>query len=513
MRKCLNRIDEVEPRVRSFVPGVAMAESRKQALHRAAALDARLAEESDASSSSGELPLAGVTLAIKDNMCTEGIPTTAGSRALAGYVPPHDATVVRRLLDAGATVVGKTMCDEFGMGSTTESCYVQGSDDDLATGDGSLPPPGPTTRNPWDLTRVPGGSSGGSAAAVASGCCDAALGTDTGGSVRQPAAFCGVVGLKPTYGLCSRWGLIAYASSLDVPGPIAATVEDCALLLDVIAGPDARDASAAPSPSPSAGTGWAGGSGAASYAGAVDAAQALLDSPGAGGALAGLRVGVVSQTMDAGSGGVDPGVHATVEAALDRLKGAGAQVGPANLPSFGLGLPAYYVTAVAEASSNLSRYDGLRYANAGASASGFGGADLMAAIADHRGRGLGGEPLRRVLMGTYALSEGYGASLYKRAQAVRKRVQGEMLGALDDFDVLVTPTAPTLAYASDAKDLLDPLQVSVPHPPKRANTILRSQTHTFTHTRTCSHAHMLTHTLFLPPSISLPSCRCTWAMS
>lgn len=307
----LDRAQSVEGQVNSF-----LALDAEGALAAAAAVDARLAAGDPAGA------LAGVPLAIKDNICTAGLATTAGSKQLAGYMPPFDATAVARLRAAGAVLIGKANMDEFGMGSSTENSSF-----------------GPT-RNPWDLARVPGGSSGGSAAAVAAHQVAAALGSDTGGSIRQPASFCGCVGLKPTYGRVSRYGLVAYASSLDCIGPLATSVADAAALLGVIAGHDAADSTSSARP-------------AEDYVSALLALGALPSAP-----LAGRRLAVITETMGKG---VDVGVAAALEGAVAHLRGLGAEVDEVSLPSFAFGLPAYYVIALSEASSNLSRYDGVRY--------------------------------------------------------------------------------------------------------------------------------------------------------
>ncbi|KAI8472916.1 MAG: glutamyl tRNA amidotransferase, subunit A [Monoraphidium minutum] len=380
----------------------------EHALAQARAIDAKLA----AGEAAG--PLAGVPIAVKDNICTRGLRTTAGSRVLEGYVPPFDATAAARLRAAGAVLIGKTNMDEFGMGSSTENSGYK------------------PTRNPWDASRVPGGSSGGSAAAVAAGQAAAALGSDTGGSIRQPAHFCGVVGLKPSYGRVSRYGLIAYASSLDVVGPLAASVEDAALVLSAIAGHDPRDSTSAAEPVPD-------------FAAGLVAAEALGDRP-----LAGKRVGVIAQTSGAGVGA---GVAAAVGAAVAHLQALGAEVEEVSLPSFDAGLPAYYVLALSEASSNLARYDGVRYGLRAPEAAGLG--ELYAAT---RGAGLGAEVKRRILMGSYALSAGYYDAYYKRAQQVRALVQREMGAALSRCDLLVCPAAPTPAYRLGEKSS-DPLEM------------------------------------------------------
>jgi aspartyl-tRNA(Asn)/glutamyl-tRNA(Gln) amidotransferase subunit A len=369
------------------------------ALAEADAVDARAAQ--------GEaLPLAGVPIAVKDNICTLGLPTTCGSRLLAGYRSPYEATAVRRLRAAGAVIAGKTNLDEFGMGSSTESSAL-----------------GPT-RNPVAPGRVPGGSSGGSAAAVAAGWVPAALGSETGGSVRQPAAFCGIVGIKPSYGRVSRYGLVAYASSLDQIGVFGRSVADAARVLDVIAGPDPLDATAAVHNG--------------EPLGAVAAAAAAGSGP-AGLPLRGLTVGVPSEYFPAG---LDADVRAACDTAVELLRQLGAAVRPVSLPSTRFAVPAYYVIATAEASSNLSRFDGVRY--------GVRPADV-AVTADvyerARSAGFGAEVKRRIMLGTYALSAGYHDQYYGTAQRVRSRICADFDDAFADaIDVLFTPTTPTPAF-------------------------------------------------------------------
>lgn len=350
-------------------------------------------------------PLAGVPVALKDNLCTRGVPTTAGSRILEGWRPPYDATVVGRLAAAGAVVVGKTNLDEFAMGSSTESSAF-----------------GPT-RNPRDPSRVPGGSSGGSAAAVAAGFAPLALGSDTGGSVRQPAALCGVVGAKPTYGLVSRYGLIAFASSLDQIGPFAATVADAALLLDVIAGHDPADSTSLPSAPPRA--------------------AAALDR-----GVEGLRIGLVSEL--AAAEGLDGEVAARTREAADALSAAGAKVEEVSVPAAVHGLSAYYLIAPAEASSNLARYDGVRYGQR------VQGADITEMYVRTRSAGFGAEVKRRIMLGTYALSAGYYDAYYGKAQKVRTLLIGDFDAAYRRFDALIAPTAPGGAFPLGSKTS-DPL--------------------------------------------------------
>jgi aspartyl-tRNA(Asn)/glutamyl-tRNA(Gln) amidotransferase subunit A len=358
-----------------------------QARAAAAVIDARVAAGDDPGS------LAGVPVALKDNMCIRGVPTTCSSRILEGWRPPYDATVVERLTGAGAIVVGKTNLDEFAMGSSTENSAF-----------------GPT-RNPHDLSRVPGGSSGGSAAAVAAGFAAAGFGSDTGGSIRQPAALCGVVGVKPTYGLVSRYGLVAFASSLDQIGPFTRTVADAALLLEVIGGHDPLDSTSLPQPAP--------------------ALTASLDD-----GVDGLRVGRIADLP----GGADPGVVAQLDAAFAALEDAGAKVVDVRVPAFGYGLTAYYLIAPAEASSNLARYDGVRYGLR------VDAADTAGMNAATREAGFGAEVKRRIMLGTYALSAGYYDAYYGKALKVRRLIAQDFARAYEDADVLLTPTAPSVAF-------------------------------------------------------------------
>ncbi len=349
-------------------------------------------------------PLAGVRIAVKDNLCTRGMPTTCASRVLAGWVPPYDAHVVERLRDAGAAVVGKTNLDEFAMGSSTENSAF-----------------GPTL-NPWDTTRIPGGSSGGSAAAVASGMVPMALGSDTGGSVRQPAALCGVVGLKPTYGRVSRYGLVAFGSSLDVVGTLTRTVPDAARLLGVIAGHDPRDSTSLDVPVPD-------------YASTVDAP------------LEGLTLGVPREFFGAG---LDAEVEAAVRAALDVYRGLGAKVVDVSLPTSPHALATYYLVATAEASGNLARYDGVHYGHRAA-----GPGDVYGRSRDE---GLGAEVKRRILLGTYALSSGYRDAYYLKALRVRRLIKADHEAAFGSCDVIVGPTSPTAAFRLGERTA-DPLRM------------------------------------------------------
>ncbi|MGZ5382772.1 MAG: Asp-tRNA(Asn)/Glu-tRNA(Gln) amidotransferase subunit GatA [Acidimicrobiia bacterium] len=339
-------------------------------------------------------PLHGIPVAIKDNMVTAGLQTTAGSQILAGYVPPYDATAVTALKSAGAIIVGKTNLDEFAMGSSTENSGY-----------------GPSA-NPWDTTRVPGGSSGGSAAAVAAGSAMIALGSDTGGSIRQPASLCGVVGMKPTYGLVSRYGLIAFASSLDQIGPISRTVEDAATTLEVIAGHDPHDAT--------------------SYRGEYPRYRSSLEV-----GVHGLRVGVVTELSGEG---ISRGVLSTFRAVVDSLAAGGAIVSEVSLPSMEYALSAYYLIAPAECSANLARFDGVRYGLRVA------GATVEEMTARTRAAGFGPEVTRRILLGTYALSAGYYDAFYGQAQKVRTLVIQDFTRAYEGVDVLVSPTSPMTAF-------------------------------------------------------------------
>ena len=389
---CRSRIDAVDERVHAF-----LARTDDLAREQAKAADARIA--------AGDAPgVAGIPLALKDVLSTAGVTTTCGSKILETYVPPYDCTPWERLRADGGVLLGKTNCDEFAMGSSNENSAF-----------------GPV-HNPWGLDLVPGGSSGGSAAAVAAGEAVWALGTDTGGSVRQPASLSGVVGLKPTYGLISRYGLIAFASSLDTVGTLTRSVRDAALLLSAIGGKDPMDATS-------------------------------LDEPrrdyteGLEGEISGLRVGVVREAFGEG---VEPGVRNSVRHAVDELANLGAQVGEASLPHADYALSAYYLIAPSEASSNLARYDGVRYGLR------VDGADSVEMMTRTRGAGFGGEVKRRIMLGTYALSAGYYEAYYGQAQKVRTLIIRDYEAAFEAFDVLVSPTSPTTAFPIGAK-IDDPL--------------------------------------------------------
>ena len=377
--------------------------TRERALKRAALIDRDRSKWRDHA-------LAGIPVALKDNLCTRGVRTTASSRILESFVPPFDATAVSRLEAAGAVVIGKTNCDEFAMGSSTENSAF-----------------GPT-RNPWAVDRIPGGSSGGSAVAVAAGMAPLALGSDTGGSIRQPAALCGIVGLKPTYGRVSRYGLLAFASSLDQIGPLTRTAGDAAVALSVLAGSDPADATSAPEPVPDYG---------ASLTGEVR----------------GARIGVPSRLLDSG---VDEEVSGALRSALDALVARGASLVDVELPHAGAAVPVYYLVATAEASSNLARYDGVRY---GLRATAPGPEDdLRTMYARTRARGFGAEVKRRIMLGTYVLSAGYYDAYYLKAQQVRTLIRRDYEQAFADVDVVAMPTSPMPAIRIGER-VADPLQM------------------------------------------------------
>jgi|SRR5579862_645606 len=382
-RAALARIAAVDTQFGAF-----LTLNEVEAIATAEAIDRRVAAGQDPG------PLAGVPVGVKDIICTAGLRTTAASRILEHFVPPYDATVTKRLRAAGAVIVGKLNCDEFAMGSSTENSGLG------------------VTRNPWDLARVPGGSSGGSGVAVAAGECHAALGTDTGGSVRLPAAFCGVVGLKPTYGRVSRFGVIAYASSLDQVGPLGRDVADVAVVLEAIAGHDPLDTTASPRPVPS-------------YLGALD------------GKVKGLRLGLPREYFVEG---MQPEVEAAVRKAIDQLEALGASVEPVSLPHTEYAIATYYLIATAEASSNLARYDGIRY---GLRAPGGALGEMYEAT---RAAGFGAEVKRRIMLGTYALSAGYYDAYYLKAQQVRTLIRMDFQKVFETCDALVTPVSPTTAF-------------------------------------------------------------------
>jgi aspartyl-tRNA(Asn)/glutamyl-tRNA(Gln) amidotransferase subunit A len=396
-RALLERIEALDQRVRAFLTVTAEA-----ALERARKLDGRRG-----AGSADELgPLAGVPIALKDNICTKGVRTTCGSRILDSFVPPYDATVAKRLAVAGAILLGKTNMDEFAMGSSGEnSAYF-------------------VTRNPWDLERVPGGSSSGSAAAVSAGEAPVTFGSDTGGSIRQPAGFCGVVGLKPTYGRVSRFGLVAFASSLDQIGPIAHDVADCAIAFDVIAGHDRQDSTSVQAPLPSARL--------------------------SGESLSGTRLGVPKEYYGSG---LHPGVRQRLDEAIRHLEALGAEIVEVSLPTTEYALSAYYIIAPAEASANLARFDGVRYGYRNPQSG-----SLAAMYEKTRQEGFGSEVKRRIMLGTYALSSGYYDAYYKKALQVRTLVIRDFEAAFAACDALVTPTAPNPAFrVSEKAD--DPLSL------------------------------------------------------
>jgi aspartyl-tRNA(Asn)/glutamyl-tRNA(Gln) amidotransferase subunit A len=394
----LDRIKLVEPAIGAFNTVTA-----ERALVRAQSLDERRASGARLG------PLHGIPVALKDNMCTRGVPTTASSRILRGFVPPYDATVVERLEAAGAIVVGKTNLDEFAMGSSTENSAL-----------------GPT-KNPWDSTRTPGGSSGGSAAAVAARMATLALGSDTGGSIRQPAAFCGIVGLKPTYGRVSRYGLMAFASSLDQIGPLTRTADDAALMLQVIAGHDTHDSTASAETVP-------------------DFTAAMT------GDVKGLRIGIPRAFLGEG---IEAAVSSAFDAALATLAARGAVLVDIELPHAGYGIPVYYLVATAEASSNLARYDGVRYGHRAALEKGDG---LLQMYERSRDEGFGPEVKRRIMLGTYVLSAGYYDAYYIKAQQVRTLLRQDYDRAFEKADVVAMPTTPTPAFKLGEKTS-DPLQM------------------------------------------------------
>ena len=394
VEQSLARITQLEPKLSAFNTVVA-----ERAMARARALDA--------GPRSGALH--GVPIAIKDNICTKDVPTTASSKILAGFVPPYDATVVERLEEAGAIVIGKTNLDEFAMGSSTENSAL-----------------GPS-KNPWDVTRTPGGSSGGSAAAVAARLVPLALGSDTGGSIRQPAGLCGIVGFKPTYGRVSRYGLLAFASSLDQIGPFATSVDDAALIFSVIGGFDPRDSTSSPEPMP-------------------DLTTAL------GGDVKGLRIGVPRAFL---GDGVDADIVKAFADALATLEARGAAIVDIELPHAAYGIPVYYLICTAEASSNLARYDGVRY---GLRAKLEKDDGLMQMYERTRDQGFGAEVKRRIMLGTYVLSAGYYDAYYLKAQQVRTLLLQDYQRAFERVDVVATPTTPTPAFRFGEKTS-DPVQM------------------------------------------------------
>jgi aspartyl-tRNA(Asn)/glutamyl-tRNA(Gln) amidotransferase subunit A len=392
----LKQIEAVEPKVKAF-----LAVTTESALATAKAVDDKIA--------AGETIgiLEGIPVGIKDNLCTKGIKTTCASQILANFVPPYESTVTQKLKDAGAVLVGKTNLDEFAMGGSTENSSFQ------------------TTANPWDLERVPGGSSGGSAAAVAAGECVVSLGSDTGGSIRQPASLCGVVGMKPTYGLVSRFGLVAFGSSLDQIGPFARTVEDSAILLKEIAGYDPNDSTSLKVEIP-------------------DYTQYLQPK-----LKPGLKVGIIKETF---GDGLDPTVAEKVQKAIATLTELGAEVKEISCPRFRYGIAAYYIIAPSEASANLARYDAVRYGLRQESD------NLLEMYTNTRASGFGAEVKRRIMIGTYTLSAGYYDAYYLKAQQVRTLIKQDFERAFEEVDVLVSPTAPITAFKAGDKTT-DPLSM------------------------------------------------------
>ena len=395
-QEALNRIAALEPKLHSF-----LCVTAEQALSQARAVDAKIAAKEDIGL------LAGIPIGIKDNMCTKGIPTTCASKMLEHFVPPYESTVTQKLAQAGTVMVGKTNLDEFAMGSSTENSAYQ------------------TTANPWDLTRVPGGSSGGSAAAVAADECTVSIGSDTGGSIRLPASFCGVVGMKPTYGLVSRFGLVAFGSSLDQIGPFGRSVEDTAILLNAIAGYDPKDSTSLKVEIP-------------------DYTQALKPD------LKNIKIGIITETF---GDGLDLVVAEAVHKAIEQLKQLGAEVKEISCPRFRYGLPSYYIIAPSEVSANLARYDGVKYGLRTDDPE-----NLLSMYTHTRAEGFGAEVKRRIMIGTYTLSAGYYDAYYLKAQKVRTLIKQDFEKAFEQVDVLVSPTAPTTAFKAGEKNA-DPISM------------------------------------------------------
>ncbi len=393
--EALDRINNLEPKLKAF-----LTVTPEVALEQAKAVDAKIASGEDIGI------LEGIPIGIKDNMCTKGIKTTCGSKILANFVPPYESTVTQKLKDAGAVAVGKTNLDEFAMGSSTENSAYQ------------------VSANPWDLERVPGGSSGGSAVAVAAEECVVALGSDTGGSIRQPASLCGIVGMKPTYGLVSRFGLVAYASSLDQIGPFARTVEDAAILLGTIAGHDPNDSTSLKVEIP-------------------DYTQFLKPE------IKGLKIGIIKETFGEG---LDGEVDESVRAAIGHLKALGAEIKEISCPRFRYGLPTYYIIAPSEASANLARYDAVKYGMREEAD------NLLSMYRKTRAAGFGAEVKRRIAIGTYTLSAGYYDAYYLKAQKVRTLIKQDFEKGFAEVDVLVCPTSPTTAFKAGEKTA-DPLSM------------------------------------------------------
>ncbi len=396
LEHCLGRIERLNPSLNAFLTICA-----EEALTQAKKIEEKIIKGESLG------VLAGVPVAVKDNICTKGVRTTCASKILENFIPIYDATIVEKLKAQDAVIIGKTNMDEFAMGSSTENSAF-----------------GPS-KNPWDLERAPGGSSGGSAVAVASGLAPLALGSDTGGSIRQPAAFCGLVGLKPTYGLVSRYGLVAFASSLDQIGPMAGNVAECALLLQVIAGHDSKDSTSFPYVVP-------------------DYLASLREMPKK------IKVGVVKELSGEG---IEKGVKEVLNEALNKLANTGIVIEEVSLPSFDYALSAYYLIAPAEASSNLARYDGVRYGFRD-----FEAKDIWEMYAKTRAKGFGAEVKRRIMLGTYALSAGYYEAYYGQAQKIRTLIIQDFNRAFEKYDLLVSPTAPSVPFKLGEK-VDDPLQM------------------------------------------------------
>ncbi|MEM9923752.1 MAG: Asp-tRNA(Asn)/Glu-tRNA(Gln) amidotransferase subunit GatA [Cyanobacteria bacterium P01_D01_bin.50] len=398
-QEALDRIEKLEPKVHSF-----LQITQEEALRKARKVDAKIAAGEEIGL------LAGIPIGIKDNMCTKGIRTTCASKFLENFIPPYESTVTQKLASAGAVMVGKTNLDEFAMGSSCETSAYN------------------VTYNPWDLSRVPGGSSGGSAAAVAAQECTVSLGSDTGGSIRLPASFCGVVGMKPTYGLVSRYGLVAFASSLDQIGPFSRTVEDAAILLGEIAGHDPKDSTSLKVSIPN-------------Y---TDGLKPDLKPRGK------MRIGIIKETFGEG---LDSEVEAAVTKAIDTLQELGAEIHIISCPRFRYGLPSYYIIAPSEASANLARYDGVKYGYRVEEAD-----DLLSMYTRTRSTGFGAEVKRRIMIGTYTLSAGYYDAYYLKAQKVRTLIKEDFEKAFTQVDVLACPTAPIAAFKAGEKTS-DPLSM------------------------------------------------------
>jgi len=393
-KSVFDRIDKVENKVKAYV-----TITKESALKQAKAADERIKTNRNIT------PLTGIPIAIKDNMCTRGVLTTCSSKILAKYVPPYDATIVAKLNEAGAIIIGKTNMDEFAMGSSTENSGIH------------------PTHNPWNLETVPGGSSGGSAAAVAAGEAIMATGSDTGGSIRQPASFCGVVGMKPTYGRVSRYGLVAFASSLDQIGPLTKDVADTAVMLNIISGHDPKDSTSVDRPVP-------------------DYRKALIDD------VKKIKIGLIKNLLGAG---IDPAVKKAVKDAAEKLSKLGAEVVEVELLTFEHAVATYYLIAPAEASSNLARYDGVKFGRRATGAK-----DLISMYYETRREGFGPEVKRRIMLGTYALSAGYYDAYYLKALKVRTLIKQDFDKAFGKCDVLISPTAPTVAFKTGEKSA-DPL--------------------------------------------------------